>query len=149
VRKIFSIFLNSVEDKLPSILIPIDLNILSELSNMYDINKYFTSKLEELKTLISGSINEDWDDYKGKLYRHKTPEEEKIEKAKIKPIRDKELASRKPMATKTPEEETPEDLEETSAMGGGGAFGGSSTGQFTGPLTQPIKGKLKPLVKQL
>jgi hypothetical protein len=41
--------------------------------------KYFTSKLEELKTLISGSINEDWDDYKGKLYRHKTPEEEKIE----------------------------------------------------------------------
>jgi hypothetical protein len=53
------------------------------------------------------------------------------------------------MATKTPEEETPEDLEETSAMGGGGAFGGSSTGQFTGPLTQPIKGKLKPLVKQL
>jgi hypothetical protein len=39
-------------------------------------------------------------------YRHKTPEEEKIEKAKIKPIRDKELASRKPMATKTPEEET-------------------------------------------
>jgi hypothetical protein len=44
---------------------------------MYDINKYFTSKLEELKTLISGSINEDWDDYKGKLYRHKYQKKKK------------------------------------------------------------------------
>jgi hypothetical protein len=113
---------------------------------MYDINKYFTSKLEELKTLISGSINEDWDDYKGIDIKHQ--KKEKIEKAKIKPIRDKELASRNQWQLKHLRKK-PEDLEETSAMGGGGAFGGSSTGQFTGPLTQPIKGKLKPLVKQL
>jgi hypothetical protein len=54
---------------------------------MYDINKYFTSKLEELKTLISGSINEDWDDYKVNFIDIK--QGRKKEKAKIKPIRDK------------------------------------------------------------
>ena len=47
-------FLNENERELPKILIPLDINLVDELGEMYNLNAHFMKKLEQIKNILGG-----------------------------------------------------------------------------------------------
>lgn len=151
-------FLNEKKAELPSMLIPLDLDLLNELGEMYNLNNYFTQKIEEIKNILGG-LNEEKSDF-ASHYSQLQPKQRTFDASKA--IMDKvrslkaqsDIKHPKPV-TKHPLDPHPEDvndknnpnqtsldLEETSAAGG-------SAGAFTPALSmEPIKREIAPVVSE-
>ena len=135
-------FLNNNEVDLPKILIPLDVDLVDELGEMYNLNSFFMKKLEQVKTIMSG-LSEGLEDFSNE-YPERSPEDMESLQKKIQARRAKELASREPMGSKHPHGEwndpkqTELDLDEMTSAAGG------SSGAFTAPMgTAPIKRKIE------
>lgn len=135
-------FLNKKERELPKILIPLNIELVDELGEIYTLNPFFMKKLEQVKTIMSG-LSEGLEDFSNE-YPERTPEDMESLQKKIQARRAKELASREPMGSKHPHGEwndpkqTELDLDEMTSAAGG------SSGAFTAPMgTTPIKRKIE------
>ena len=141
-------FLNNNEPDLEKILIPINLEILNELDDMYNLNGYFRKKIEDIKAILVGGLREgvDWSKAypreKGKPKmndvspKKRTGPENQAILDKVRALRKRELDTREPMKSKKPMDQ--EEIDETSCAGGG------SVGAFVAPMgTEPIKREIK------
>lgn len=135
-------FLNNNERELPKILIPLDVELVDELGEMYNLNSFFMKKLEQVKTIMSG-LSEGLEDFSSE-YPERSPDDMERLQKKIQAIRAKELASREPMGSKHPHGEwndpkqTELDLDEMTSAAGG------SSGAFTAQMgVTPIKRKIE------
>lgn len=135
-------FLNKKERELPKILIPLNIELVDELGEIYNLNPFFMKKLEQVKTIMSG-LSEGLEDFSNE-YPERTPEDMENLQKKIQARRAKELASREPMGSKHPHGEwndpkqTELDLDEMTSAAGG------SSGAFTAPMgTTSIKRKIE------
>jgi hypothetical protein len=132
-----NLFLNNNERELPNILIPLDIELVDELGEMYNLNTHFMKKLEQIKTIIGG-INEGLEDFSNE-YPEKSPEEQERLKKIIDARRAKEKASRPPMGSKHPlgqwndPKQTELDLDET------GCAGAMGVGSPVVPMGTPIR----------
>ena len=137
-----NLFLNDKESELPKILIPLNIELVDELGEIYTLNPFFMKKLEQVKTIMSG-LNEGLEDFSNE-YPERSPEDMESLQKKIQARRAKELASREPMGSKHPHGEwndpkqTELDLDEMTSAAGG------SSGPFTPPMgATPIKRKIE------
>lgn len=130
-------FLNNNIVELPSILIPLDVDLVDELGEMYNLNSHFMHKLEQVKTILGG-ISEGLQDFSNE-YPERTPDDMERLKNKIEADRAKELASRPPMGSKHPlgqwndPKQTELDLDET------GCAGAMGVGSPVAPMGTPIR----------
>lgn len=142
-----NLFLNNNERKLPNILIPLDIDLVNELAEMYNLNGHFMKKLEQIK-MILGGVNEELEHFSNK-YPEKTPAEMEIQQKAIDAIRAKELASRPPMGSKHPlgqwsdPNQTELELDETGCAGAMGA------GAPVVPMGAPIKRNVRTVYETL
>ena len=142
-----NLFLNNNERELPSILIPLDIDLLNELGEMYNLNAHFMKKLEQIKTILGGmSEGVDW----SKAYprekarpkmndvspKKRTGPENQAIIDKVKALRQRELSTRQDMKTQHPTDQ-PEDLDETGCASAMGA------GSPVVPMGTPIKRDIK------
>ena len=136
-------FLNKSMERreLHEILIPLDIDLIDELGEMYNLNSHFIKKLEQIKTIIS-NVSEGLQDFSNE-YPQKSPEDMESLQKKIDSRRAKELATREPMGSKHPHGEwndpkqTELDLDEMTSAAGG------SSGAFTAPMGAPIRRKIE------
>jgi hypothetical protein len=135
-------FLNDKEGELPKILMPLNIELVDELGEIYPLNPFFMKKLEQIKTIMGG-LSEGLEDFSNE-YPERSPEDMESLQKKIQARRAKELASREPMGSKHPHGEwndpkqTELDLDEMTSAAGG------SSGAFTPPMgATPIKRKIE------
>lgn len=135
-------FLNNNERELPKILIPLNIELVDELGEIYNLNSHFMKKLEQLKAIMSG-VSEGLQDFSNE-YPERSPEDMESLQKKIQARRAKELASREPMGSKHPlgqwndPKQTELDLDEMTSAAGG------SSGAFTAPMgSETIRRKIE------
>lgn len=129
-------FLNTNDGKLEKILIPLDENLLNELSEMYDLNKFFISKLQEIKALMVGNIkegNSEFADHYSELQpKKRTNGENSKILDKLKSLKNQSNTSHPKPVTQHPLDPHPDDVTEVT--------GAASSGSFSAPMTSgPIK----------
>jgi hypothetical protein len=138
-------YLNNNEQDLEKMLIPLNIEILNELNDMYNLNNYFLKKIEQIKNVLGG-LNEgvEWGiaypktTSKRKMNdispKKKTDAENSKILDKLATLKDREEQRNPPTKSKNPTEE----LEEMTSAAGG------SAGGFTAPLgTEPLKREIK------
>ena len=140
-------FLNKKERELPKILMPLNIELVDELGEIYTLNPFFMKKLEQVKTIMSG-LSEGLEDFSNE-YSERTPEDMESLQKKIQARRAKELASREPMGSKHPHGEwndpkqTELDLDET------GCAGAMGVGSPVAPMGTPIRREIETVYETL
>jgi len=148
-----NLFLNNNERELPNILIPLDIDLIDELGEMYNLNAHFMKKLEQIKTILGGmSEGVDW----SKAYprekarpkmndvspKKRTGPENQAIIDKVHALRQRELSSREDMKSQHPTDQ-PEELDET------GCAGAMGVGSPVVPMGTPIKRDIKTVYETL
>lgn len=104
-------FLNSKGSDVEKILIPLDLQLLNQFDELYDLNQFFKGQLTKIRQILE-TVNESEDhlEYQHSGPKKYSPEDAKRILATVKSRQEKENGRHSPMRTKHPLDPHPDDV---------------------------------------
>ncbi len=108
-------FLNSKGSDIEKMLIPLDMDLINQFDELYDLNQFFISQLAKIKQSMNMlSEEDDHLEYQQNQPKKYTSDEAKKALASIKARHDKENGRHSPMRTKNPLDTHPDDIKPTT-----------------------------------